>query len=175
MKKIAQILLVLVLTFVISINVALAASLAVTSIGGVAVIGTLSSFETTKTSPTMIGTAANDATVDIKIDDLTVAVTADATGDWSYTPTALTVASHTVEITSNLETVSFTLTIDDGTTTTTSTSSTTTTTKGGTSTTSAELPQAGMITNTFLVITAGMFLIGTGIVAHQVLPAAKPE
>ncbi|HEX9817727.1 MAG TPA: hypothetical protein VGA89_02450 [Patescibacteria group bacterium] len=173
MKKIAQILIAVVFALIISVNVVLAASLAVTSIGGVAVTGTLTSFTTTKTSPTMIGTATNDATVDIKIDDLTVAVTADADGDWSYTPTSLTVTSHAVEITSNLETVSFTLVIDDGTTTTSTTS--TTTTKGGTSTTSGELPQAGSATNTFLIVTAGMFLIGTGIVAHQVLPTSKTE
>jgi hypothetical protein len=172
MKKIAQILATLLLALLLSINVVLAASLAVTSIGGVAVSGTLTSFTTTQTSPTLIGTAANDATVDIKIDDLTVAVTAGATGDWSYTPINLTNGSHAVEISSNLETLSFTLTVDDGTTTTSTES---TTSKGGVSTTSGELPAAGGTANTFILITAGVFLIGSGIVVHQILPLPKAE
>ncbi|MFH2118428.1 MAG: hypothetical protein ABII10_01685 [Candidatus Paceibacterota bacterium] len=174
MKKLAQILTVFMIALVFSASVVLAATLAVTSIGGVTVSGTLTSFTTTKTSPTFIGTATNGATIDITIDDLMVAATADATGNWSYTPTSLTIGAHAVEIASNLETISFTLTVGDD-ATSTSTSSSTTTTESGTSTSTAELPQSGSVENTFLVIAAGMFLIGSGVVAHQILPLPEKE
>ncbi|OGJ37616.1 MAG: hypothetical protein A2383_02925 [Candidatus Pacebacteria bacterium RIFOXYB1_FULL_39_46] len=173
MKKLVQILIVFVFALIISVNAVSAASLAVTSIGGVATSGTLTSFTTTDTTPTIIGTASNDATIDITIDDLIVAATADSTGNWSYTPT-LEAGAHAVEIASNLETISFTLTVNDGTTTTTSTSSTESSTTT-TSTTSSGLPTAGAVENTFLVIVLGMFLIGLGVVAHQILPFSESE
>jgi hypothetical protein len=158
---------------VFSVGVVIAASLAVSSIGGQTVSGTLTSFETTDTTPTMLGTAGADATVDITIDDLTVAVTANADGNWSYTPTSLTVGDHAVEIASNLETLSFTLTVSDGTSSSATESSTTT--KGGVSTSSGELPQAGTAVNTVLLIAAGMFLMGLGVTAQQKLPIPEEE
>lgn len=161
-----------VLALVFSAGIALAATLQVTSIGGISTgTGTLETFETIQTSPTFVGTASIDATVNIKIDDLTVATTANPAGAWSHTPTNLSVGNHAVEITSNLETVSFTLTIKAA----ESTATQSTTTKGGVSTTSAELPKSGAFENTVLVIVAGMFLIGSGLVAHHALPASDRE
>lgn len=165
MKKYFRHLFLVSLALLMSVGVALAASLAVTSIGGVAVTGTLTSFETTDTTPGMVGTAAADATVDITIDDLIVAATADSSGDWSYTPTSLTYGAHSVAIASNLETLSFTLTVSSS-----STDATSSTSKGGVSTTSAELPASGTVENTILIIAAGMFLMGLGVVSHQRLP-----
>ena len=173
MKHLFKYLLIVCFTLIMSVSIALAASLAVTSIGGVAVSGTITSFTTTDTTPTMIGTAAADATVDITIDDLIVAVAADTDGDWSYTPTILTEGDHSVEIASNLETLSFTLTVGSGTTTTSTESSTTS--KGGVSTSSGELPTAGTAENTVILIAAGMFLMGLGVMAHQKLPIPEEE
>lgn len=158
-----------------SAAVALAATLQLTSIGGISTGTTpLTTFETAQKSPTFVGTAPIDATVDIKIDDLTVAAQANASGAWSYTPTNLTEGDHPVEISSNLETISFTLIIKpSSSSTTTSTSSSTT--KGGVSTSSAELPKSGALENTVLLIAAGMFLMGFGVVAHHKLPASEQE
>lgn len=178
LKRLTTSLACLALVLMLSAQVVLAATLSITSVGGVTLgTGTITSVITTKTSPTFIGTAAADATVDIKIDDLTVAATADNDGDWSYTPTGLSEGDHAIELSSNLETISFTLTIDtdSSTTTETSTSSTTTTTKGGVSTSSAELPVSGSVNNTFLVLAAGLFLIGSGVVAHQSLRLDEEE
>lgn len=175
MNKLRNALAIFCLVFVLSASVAFAATLKIVSIGGVTTgTGTLTTFTTTKTNPTFIGDAAPDATVDITIDDLTVAVTADSDGDWSYTPTALTEGAHDLEIASNLETVSFTLTVDTDASTTTSSSTSASTSKGGVSTSSA-LPTAGTTSNTVLVLAAGMFLIGLGVVAHQTLPISDEE
>lgn len=167
------------LALVLSVNVALAATLKLNSIGGVSTgTGTITTFTTTRTNPTFLGAAAPDATVDIKIDDLTVAVTADTAGAWSYTPTALTEGAHPVQISSNLESLSFTLTVDtDGVSGTTTTSTSSATTKGGTSTSSAQaqLPKSGAVENTMLVIAGGVALIGAGLVAHQLQPARGDE
>lgn len=176
-RKLLAGLAVFCLALLLSVNVALAATLNLNSIGGVSTgTGTLTTFTTTRTNPTFLGTAAPDATVDIKIDDLTVAVTADTAGAWSYTPTALTEGAHSVEISSNLESLSFTLTVDADGTSGTSTSSATTT-KGGDSTASAQaqLPKSGAVENTMLVIAGGVALIGAGLVAHQLQPARGDE
>lgn len=158
---------------VFSVTVALAATLQVTSIGGISTGTTpLTTFETTQKSPTFVGTAPIDATVDIKIDDLIVAAQANAAGAWSYTPTNLAEGNHSVEITSNLEQLSFTLVVKAS-TTTSSTSSTTT--KGGTATNSAELPRSGALENTILLIAAGAFLMGFGVVAQHTLPTPEQE
>lgn len=165
------------LVILLSASVALAATLSITSIGGVSTgTGTLTTFTTTKNNPTFLGEATPDATVDITIDDLTVAVLANATGDWSYTPVGLTDGSHTIKVISNLETITFTLTVNAGTDTTTATESSTTS-KGGVSTSSAqgELPKSGAFENTVLMVAAGMFLMGLGVVAHQYLPLSSAE
>lgn len=172
LKRLTTSLAVFALVLMLSAQVVLAATLGLTSIGGVTTgSGTLTSFTTTKTSPTFIGTAAADATVDITIDDLVVAATADSVGDWSYTPTNLSEGDHTIELSSNLETLSFTLTVDTG----ASSSSTTSTSSSSTSTSSATLPASGTVSNTFLVFAAGLFLIGSGVVAHQYLRLDEEE
>lgn len=152
----------------------MAATLTLTSIGGVVTGGTIASFETTKTSPTFVGTAAPDATVDIAIDDLTVAVTADPDGDWTYTPAALTEGEHEIEISSNLETLTFTLTIGDGTQSSASSSAGV----GGAATNSGQttkggLPVSGSAETTMLLIAGGIFLLGSGVIAHQLLPSPE--
>lgn len=172
MRKYLTIFTGVLVALMFSVTVALAATLQITSIGGVSTgTGPLTTFETTQKSPTFVGTAPIDATVDIKIDDLTVAALANASGAWSYTPTNLADGNHPVQISSNLETVSFTLVVKPSTTTT----STSSATKGGVSTRSAELPKSGAFENTVLLIAAGVFLMGFGVVAHHKLPAPEQE
>ncbi|NCN45386.1 MAG: hypothetical protein COU63_01530 [Candidatus Pacebacteria bacterium CG10_big_fil_rev_8_21_14_0_10_36_11] len=158
--------------------VAMAATLQLISAGGTSV-GALISISTTDTTPTLIGKASPDATIDITIDDLTVAVLADSAGDWSYTPiTALTASAHPLKLASNLESLDYILLINSTTTTSTSSTTTTTTTGvgGATESSTATLPATGGVANTFLMVMAGMFLIGLGVVTQQVLPVSNlPE
>jgi len=157
-----------------------AATLQLISAGGTS-IGVLITVNTTDTTPTLIGTASPEATVDITIDDLTVAVLADANGDWSYTPiTALSSGAHGLALASNLETLNYILQItseDSSTTTTTTTSSSTTTTTGGiggaTESSSATLPVSGGVESTFLMVVGGIFLMGLGLVTQQMVPAVQ--
>jgi hypothetical protein len=155
-----------------------AATLQLTSAGGTSV-GVLITINTTDTTPTLVGTASPEATVDITIDDLTVAVLADANGDWSYTPiTALSADSHGLALASNLETLNYILQISgDSSTTTTTTSSSTTTTTGGiggaTESSSATLPVSGGVESTFIMVVGGIFLMGLGLVTQQMVPAVQ--
>jgi hypothetical protein len=129
----------------------------------------------------LVGVASPEATVDISLDDLTVAVLADVNGDWSYTPiTALDDGAHTLALASNLETLNYVLVVDTGTSESTTTTTTTTTTitdfvgVGGateSSSTTTTLPVSGGLTNTFLMLMGGLFLIGLGLVTQQFSPA----
>lgn len=164
------------LMLLVSASIAVAATLKITSIGGVSTgTGALTTFTTATANPTFLGEAAPDATVDITIDDLTVAVAANTTGSWSYTPVGLTEGAHTIKVVSNLETINFTLTVNTGTATTTATTSTES--KGGVSTSSAqgELPKSGAMENTVIMIAAGVFLMGLGMVAHHYVPVSESE
>jgi len=159
------------------LSVVMAATLKLNTVAGISV-GTLMSVTTSDTTPTLVGAASPEATVDISIDDLTVAVLADASGNWSYTPlTALSNNAHTLTIASNLETLNYVLIVSSGTSTaTTSTTTTTTTTTtlgvgGATESSSTTLPVSGGLTNTFLLMIGGLFLIGLGLVTQQFSPA----
>ncbi|MFZ5438148.1 MAG: Ig-like domain-containing protein [Patescibacteria group bacterium] len=155
-----------------------AATLSVTSVGGTTV-GSSVNVNTTDTTPTIIGVASPEATVDISIDDLTVAVLADASGNWSYTPlTALADGAHMLGVASNLETLNYVILVDSGTSESTSSTTTTTTTTtygigGATESTQTTLPVAGGIENTFLMVVGGLFLMGLGLVSQQLLPAIQ--
>lgn len=137
----------------------LAATLQVTSIGTESVAGGTPGEESyVGTNPTIVGTASSEAEVDITIDDLTTTVVADIDGDWSYTPTGLIAGVYDIEISSNLETLTFTLTISED-------STAETTGKGGaTESSEAALPeellQSGSGESMILTLAAGMFLIG---------------
>lgn len=156
----------------------IAATLTLTSVGGTEV-GVLITVATDDTTPTLIGTASPEATVDITIDDLTVAVLADDAGGWSYTPsTALTVETHSLELASNLESLQYILIINgDGSESTTSTTTTTTTTTtnsgigGATESSGTTLPVSGGVENTFLMVVGGLFLMGLGLATQQLVPA----
>ncbi len=155
-----------------------AATLSVTSVGGTTV-GSSVNVNTTDTTPTIIGVASPEATVDISIDDLTVAVLADASGNWSYTPlTALADGAHMLGVASNLETLNYVILVDSGTSESTSSTTTTTTTTtygigGATESTQTTLPVAGGIENTFLMVVGGLFLMGLGLVSQQLLPTIQ--
>jgi hypothetical protein len=183
MKKISRLLGIFFVTtafLVVAKSSLFAATLQLISAGGTD-IGVLITVNTTDTTPTLIGKASPEATVDITIDDLTVAVLADASGDWSYTPiTALSDDSHGLALASNLETLNYILIVDSGsssTTTTTTTSSSSTTTTGGiggaTESSSATLPVSGGVESTFLMVVGGIFLMGLGLVTQQMVPAVQ--
>ena len=61
--------------------------------------------------PTMKGEAAAGATVTVSIDGSEATTTADGDGNWTYVPGALGDGDHTVVLTSNGSTISFTLTM----------------------------------------------------------------
>lgn len=179
MHKIIKIAMVSLAFLLMTNSYILAATLELISAGGTTV-GALISISTTDSTPTLVGKASPDATVDITINDLTVAVLADTDGDWTYTPiSGLTDAAHTLKIASNLETLDYILLVDSGTSDTTTTTTTTTTTDvgtgGATESSSATLPVSGGVENTFLMIVGGLFLMGMGIVTQQVLPAELSE
>lgn len=178
-NRLLVVFLVSITLLVVTKVLVVAATLSVTSVGGTTV-GSSVNVNTTDTTPTIIGLASPEATVDISIDDLTVAVLADASGNWSYTPlTALADGAHMLGVASNLETLNYVILVDSGTSESTSSTTTTTTTTttygvgGATESTQTTLPVAGGIENTFLMIVGGLFLMGLGLVSQQLLPAIQ--
>jgi len=177
LRRLLAVFLTSLVLFLLTKAAVFAATLQVTSIGGTET-GALVSVNTTDTTPTIVGVASPEASVDISIDDLTVAVLADANGDWSYTPiTALDSGAHTLAVASNLELLNYIILVDSGDSTSTSSTTTTTTTTtttlgvgGATESTDTTLPVSGGVENTFLMLVGGLFLMGLGLVSQQVLP-----
>jgi hypothetical protein len=104
---------------------------------------------------TFTGIALADASVTATIDGTGSSVTADSSGNWSYS-TSLAAGDHTVSFTSNESTISFTLTIGEvpaG--------------VGGLPT--ATTPTAGTITPTLLVIGSGLTLFFLPLFLRRVL------
>lgn len=174
MNKFVRIALMVSVFFFVTRGSLLAATLQLNTVSGVSVGSGATSITTTDNTPSFVGKASAEATVDITLDDLTVAVLADSDGDWSYTPvSALSSASHTLKVASNLESLSYTLVVAaSGSTSTASATPTTSAGIGGvsTSSTASTLPKTGAVENTFLMIAAGFFLMGLGVVTHQTLP-----
>lgn len=104
-------------------------------------------------NPTLGGTAEPNTTVNIVINGVADATTADTSGDWTYTPTTLTMGEHSVSITADGQTIAFSINIGE-------TQPTTTTT---TATESAEtLPVSGTTEITLLMIFVGGALVVGG-------------
>src|SRR3989344_7171800 len=89
----------------------LAGSGLVASIGGVTFVQGASQFYVTSTKPTFSGITTANTPVSGTVGSQTLSATADASGNWSWTPTADLAGDNTVSITSGSQNVSFTLTI----------------------------------------------------------------
>ena len=169
--------LVVTILGLVSINATrvLAATLTLQEIGASTVGGqSISSWTYTGMNPVFSGTADPDASVSITIaSEAPTSVTADATGNWSYTPTTLnTEGSYQVTIVSGDQTISFMLTIGPyaGYSSTTATDSAVTgTTKGGMPDT---LPVTGSFTDTLKLIAAGLGLIAVGLTTRWLVREA---
>ncbi len=111
-QKTLTIISVFVLTFFLSLNIALAAGLTLTGIGTVDTTGkSYPQWWYTSLRPTLKGMAAPSAQITITAGALSGTVTADASGNWSWVPTQdLTAGDNAIKITSGTDTLSFTLT-----------------------------------------------------------------
>ena len=92
------------------------------------------------------GTALENAQVTVTIDGASVTLTADSSGNWSYS-TALSEEDHQISFTSNESTVSFTLTIGKN------------IPEGVGALPTAETPTVGTVTPTIAILFSGAFLI----------------
>ena len=166
MKKILSILFFVLFLAIFTGN-AIAASLALNSIGTSPTAGlTFSTWTHEGENPILVGEATSGESVSIKIDDLASSVTADASGEWTYTPTILTVGIYQVTITSGVESISFTLNITDSASSAASTVIPTTgASKGGVE--AETLPESGSAEQTLLLLTGGLLLLGFGLMTYQ--------
>ena len=89
----------------------LAGSGLLSSIGGVTFVQGASQFWVTSAKPTFSGVTTANTPVSGTVGSQTVSATADASGNWSWTPTADLAGDNTISITSGSQNVSFTLTI----------------------------------------------------------------
>lgn len=89
----------------------LAGSGLVSQIGTVTFIQGASQFWVTSSRPIFSGITAANTSVSGTVGSQTVSASADASGNWSWTPTADLTGDNTVSITSGSQNVSFTLTI----------------------------------------------------------------
>ena len=112
MNKILPVIFSLALLFVSPLSV-LASGFQLKTVGVMNVDGvTYDHLWYTSESVTFTGIALADASVEATIDGTASSVTADASGNWSYS-TSLTAGDHAVSFTSNESTISFTLTIGE--------------------------------------------------------------
>lgn len=156
-----------------------ASEFALNTIGGVAVSSqTITEWSHATTNPSFRGTAPANASVTIKIDDLSNTVTADSSGDWVFYPTSLKVGEYQVSISSGAKQIKFILTIgstnssvaNSPTPTANSTlqedeyasDSTTLTTKGGLP---EKLPRSGSFETTLAILAFGLVSLGLGMIA----------
>ena len=95
----------------LTLNSIFAGSGLVSSIGGATFIQGASQFLGTSSKPTIPGVTTASASVSGTVSTQTLAATADASGNWSWTPAADLSGDNPVTITSGSTTVSFTLTI----------------------------------------------------------------
>ncbi len=123
----------------------------------------------TGTNPQFVGEASPSASVTLTVDDSINIVTADVNGEWLWTPTALLEGDYAIDITSELESITFTLHLASSSATPTPTVAATDSgeTKGGVggATESGELPVTGAIEQTIILIGGGMALLGLGMMA----------
>lgn len=170
-----------VLLWLGSASLVLAATLTLQTIGTSTVGGqSVSTWTYLGTNPVLTGKASPGSSVTITISATPATTTADATGNWTFTPTTLgTAGSYPISISSGSETISMTLTISPSTTATATSSATTTTaatptptpvasmtsTKGGVASQSAVLPTAGGVEDTIWLLTTGISLVGIALLS----------
>jgi len=108
----------------------------------------------TSQNPRLSGTAVASSNVTITIDGTDYPVSADANGNWSYSPTTLTTGDRSISVVGDGQTMSFTLHVGQSVPSSTSTS---------TSTGSAQtLPVSGAVENTLMLLGGGAILIFVG-------------
>ncbi len=83
----------------------------VSSVGGATFIQGASQFWVTSATPTFSGVTTASAPITGTVGSQAVSATADASGNWSWTPATALSGDNAVTITSGATTVSFTLTI----------------------------------------------------------------
>lgn len=127
----------------------LAGSGLVTTIGGATFVQGAKQFWVTSSKPTFSGVTTAGAAVTGTVGSQSVSATADASGNWSWTPTTELSQDNAVSITSGSSTASFTLTIGD-------------LPQSIASSSASSLAPAGSILNTLLVAGIGAILIFAG-------------
>ena len=98
-------------TYHSSLMTVLAGSGLVSSVGGATFIQGAKQFWVTSPKPTFSGITTAGASVTGTVGSETVSATADASGNWSWVPSADLTGDNSVSITSGNQTASFTLTI----------------------------------------------------------------
>ena len=167
MKKVLSFLSFLLFGLLFAVSSQAAQALELTKIGTADVTGdgigsTVSAYTYFSRSFSLYGTSTASSSVSVKIDDVTYSATANQTGEWSTYLANLTYDDHVVTISSPSQTsLNFTLTISSASSTVTPTATPTTTTAFSTS--SATLPTAGGLENTFLSVAFALFLLGLGV------------
>lgn len=109
--SIACFFLVLTITIQLSLVNVFAGSGLISSIGGATFIQGAGQFWVTSDTPTFSGVTSAGAAVTGTVGSQTVSATADASGNWSWTPTVALAGDNPVAISSGSQTESFTLTI----------------------------------------------------------------
>ena len=152
--------LVTLITFVFyfaSFSIVSAASLSLNMIGSLDVSdSSFSRYWYTGTNPTLVGTAAENSTVTVTVNETELTTTADASGNWSQMITTND-GDNSVVITDGVSSYSFTLTKGDmpGTTTTTTTEQ------------PATLPDAGVANYTLIFMVLGILAIAASAFAYK--------
>lgn len=128
---------------------AFAASGLVSTVGGAAFVQGAKQFWVTSAKPTFSGITTAGAAVSGTVGSQSVAATADASGNWSWTPATDLSGDSTVSITSGSTSANFTLTIGD-------------LPENIASASASSLAPAGTITPTLLILGLGVALVGVG-------------
>lgn len=150
LTTIAIIFFVLLFTIYYSLSTIYAGSGLVSQVGGATFIQGAKQFWVTSARPTFSGITKAGSAVSGTVGTKTVKATADASGNWSWTPTADLTGDNSVTITSGATTASFTLTIGA--------------LPAGIATASAStLAPAGTISPTFMILTFGVLSTGLGL------------
>lgn len=150
-KKITAFIIALTLLFLITPSLVFASAFNLKSIGSLNTDGRLyPQWWYSGLQPTLAGEATASSAIDITIDSVAYQATADASGNWSYTPlSTLTAGDHSITLTSAGSTISFTLTLGSDNVDWDSVSSTE----------SANLPTVGFAWPTFFLLLTGLPLI----------------
>ena len=153
MKKIFLSLNLTLLAFTLAITPAFAFTL--DSIGSSTyTTQTITEWWYTGQNPTLSGTAAASSAISITIDSTAFSTTADASGNWTYTPTTLTTGDHTVSLTGDGQTVSFTIHIGQNVPADLGTTSTST---------GSAMPVSGSVSQTLAILGLGAGAIFAGL------------